>query len=295
MEKELFKASQKLNKLDFNISFEGISVNVFWFRAMIMHEGSIISRHRHSSFEFHVVKEGACRVILDDGEYIVNAGEMYITPPGVFHEQIVCPGADYVEYSLNFDIKEDVGISEEEKRICKIYKNMPFAIIYNTEELEMLFEMAYKKMKDMSIGYYNDLKHIILIIINTAAAAVSENSECSYEVPQKNDLTDLRFEKIDRYIKDNLTSRVKISDIAKIMYFSEKQIGRIVKKCTGRTAKDYILYLRHEKSKDYLKHSERSISDIAEIMGFSSVAHFVSDFKKREGYTPLVFRKSVKG
>ena len=294
MEQELFKASQKLNKLDFNISFEGISVSVFWFRAMILSENKIISRHRHSSFEFHAVKEGACRVILDDGEYIFNAGEMYITPPGVFHEQIVCPGTDYVEYSLNFDIREDVGISAEEKRICKIYKNMPFSVIYNTEEFEMLFEMAYKKMKDMRIGYYNDLKHIILLIINSAAAAISENSECSYEVPQKYDLTDLRFEKIDRYIKDNLTSRVKISDIAKIMYLSEKQIGRIVKKCTGRTAKEYILYLRHEKSKDYLKNSECSISDIAEIMGFSSVAHFVSDFEKREGYTPFVFRKSVK-
>lgn len=87
---------------------------------------------------------------------------------------------------------------------------------------------------------------------------------------------------------------MKISDIAKIMYLSEKQIGRIVKQCTGRTAKDYILYLRHEKAKDYLKYSEYSISDIAEMMGFSSVAHFVSDFEKREGYTPLVFRKNVK-
>ena len=78
------------------------------------------------------------------------------------------------------------------------------------------------------------------------------------------------------------------------MYLSEKQIGIIAKKCTGRTAKDYILYLRHEKSKDYLKNSECSISDIAEIMGFSSVAHFVSDFEKREGYTPSVFRKVAK-
>ena len=103
MEQELFKASQKLNKLDFNISFEGLSVSVFWFRAMILSENKIISRHRHSSFEFHAVKEGACRVILDGGEYIFNAGEMYIMPP-------------------------------------------------------------------------NDLKHIIFIIINSAAAAISENN-----------------------------------------------------------------------------------------------------------------------
>lgn len=73
------------------------------------------------------------------------------------------------------------------------------------------------------------------------------------------------------------------------MYLSEKQIGIIAKKCTGRTAKDYILYLRHEKSKDYLKCSELSISDIAELMGFSSVDILFLILKKEKVIHPSFF------
>ena len=58
-------------------------------------------------------------------------------------------------------------------------------------------------------------------------------------------------------------------------------------------AKEYILSLRHEKAKEYLKYSDLSISAISEKLGFSSVQYFVSFFQKREGYTPLIFRKNM--
>ena len=77
------------------------------------------------------------------------------------------------------------------------------------------------------------------------------------------------------------------------MYLSEKQINRIVKEEAGCSAKEYILRMKHEKAKEYLKYTVLSIGEIAEMLGFSSTAHFDAFFIKREGYTPLVFRKSI--
>lgn len=153
MDSMLIRASQKLAEYDFNITFDGININIFWFRAMSMKPGIIISRHRHSSFEFHVVKDGACRVILDDGEYTVHKGQMYITPPSVFHEQHSCGKKDYLEYCLNFDIKQNDNPDTEGQAVYSVYKNMPFTIADNSTDIEALFEMAFKEAAELRLGY----------------------------------------------------------------------------------------------------------------------------------------------
>lgn len=293
MDSILIPASQRLAEYDFNMTFDGININVLWFRAMSLKSGNIISRHRHSSFEFHVVKDGACRVILDDGECTVQKGQMYITPPSVFHEQQSCGSTDYLEYCINFDIKQDGTPDTEGQTVYSVYKNMPFTMADNSKNIEELFELAFKKAAEPRLGSYSDIKHLIFMIINAAAETASPKSEVSHNSVKKNDSNALRFKKIERYIIDNLSACVKVSDIAKIMFLSEKQIGRIIKYYTGKSAKEYILSLRHEKAKEYLKYSDLSISAISEKLSFSSVQYFVSFFLKREGYTPLIFRKNM--
>lgn len=293
MDSMLIRASQKLAEYDFNITFDGININVFWFRAMSMKPGIIISRHRHSSFEFHVVKDGACRVILDDGECTVHKGQMYITPPSVFHEQHSCGKKDYLEYCLNFDIKQNDNPDTEGQAVYSVYKNMPFTIADNSTDIEELFEMAFKEAAELRLGYYSNIKHLVFLIINSAAAAAAPDVESIRHEAEKSNFNNFRFKKIERYIIDNLSANVKIGDIAKIMFLSEKQVGRIIKYYTDKSTKEYILSLKHEKAKEYLKYSDLSVSAVAELLGFSSVQYFVSFFHKREGYTPLIFRKNM--
>lgn len=293
MENNLVKASKKLAELDFNMSFGGIEVNVFWFRAMCLCTGDVIQRHSHSSYEFHIVKSGACRVVLDDGEYDVKSGEMYITPPGIFHKQVSCGDTDYVEYCLNCDIKKNEFATAEDLLIYNTYKNMTFAISENGKPTELLFEKAFGQAINTPFAYYKNIQHIIFLIINSVASAISPSDGSKYDVTEKSDFNLARFKEIKRYIIDNLSVTVKVSEIAKIMYLSEKQIGRIIKQYTDKSTKEYILSLKHEKAKEYLKYSENSVSTIAEKLGFSSVQAFVTFFSKREGYTPYVFRKNV--
>lgn len=293
MKEKYISASKKLSELDFNLSYDGISVKVYWFRVMQMKPGDIVFRHTHSSCEFHIVKEGSCTVVTDDGEYEMSAGMTYITPPGVFHEQI-CGADGYAEYCLNCGIDRADGGGTEAERVVCFYRDIPFTVIKDTKRMENLFELALNEADEMCVGYYSGISHIIFLIVTLTAAHQLGSEEGEHSGHKKPSYDFVRFERIKRYIDDNICTGVRVSDIAQLMFLSEKQISRIIKHCCGYSAKEYILSRRHEKAKEFLKYTDKSISEIAEQLGFSSVQYFVCAFERREGETPLKFRKSVR-
>lgn len=293
MKEKYISASKKLSELDFNLSYDGISVNVYWFRAMQMTPGAVVSRHTHSSCEFHIVTEGSCMVITDEGSYEVSAGMTYITPPGVFHEQI-CGADGYTEYCLNCAIGRADGNDTEAERIACFYRDIPFTVIENTQRLEKLFELALDEATELCVGYYSGISHIIFLIVNLVAAHQLGKQEDGHDGHIKPSYDFVRFERIKRYIDDNICTTIRVGDIARLLFLSEKQINRIIKRCCGCSAREYILSRRHEKAKEFLKYTDKSISEIAEQMEFSSVQYFVHAFEQKEGEPPLQFRKSVR-
>ena len=61
---------------------------------------------------------------------------------------------------------------------------------------------------------------------------------------------------------------------------------------TGITLEQYIIKQKIEKVKEYLFYDELSVKEIAFKMGYSSVAHLSSQFKKMTGLTPTEFKES---
>jgi len=59
----------------------------------------------------------------------------------------------------------------------------------------------------------------------------------------------------------------------------------------GITIEQYIILQKIERVKEFLKYGEISLSEISYMMGYSSVAHLSSQFKKTTGMTPSEFKK----
>ncbi|SMD32343.1 AraC-type DNA-binding protein [Reichenbachiella faecimaris] len=58
----------------------------------------------------------------------------------------------------------------------------------------------------------------------------------------------------------------------------------------GITLEQFIIRQKVEKVKEYLIYNQLSIKEIAYKLGYSSVAHLSSQFKKTTGMTPTVFK-----
>ncbi len=69
-------------------------------------------------------------------------------------------------------------------------------------------------------------------------------------------------------------------------------LSRIFSAYTGTTIEKYVINQRIERVKELISYGELSISEIANHLGYSSVQHLSTQFKKIVGQTPSQFLKS---
>ncbi len=69
-------------------------------------------------------------------------------------------------------------------------------------------------------------------------------------------------------------------------------LSQLFSSVTGLSLEQYIIRQKIEKVKEYLFYDELSVKEIAYKMGYSSVAHLSSQFKKVTGLTPTEFKEN---
>jgi len=95
-----------------------------------------------------------------------------------------------------------------------------------------------------------------------------------------------------RYIADNLSSKLSLDDVAQASFFSPYHFHRIFHGIVGETVNDFIIRKRMELAANRIVcKNHLSITEIAEMGGYSSSANFSKAFKLYFGITPGQLRK----
>lgn len=81
--------------------------------------------------------------------------------------------------------------------------------------------------------------------------------------------------------------------LADKLHYDYTYLSNLFSEVEGTTIEKYYIAQRIEKVKELLVYDELSLSEIADKLGYSSVAYLSSQFKKVTGLTPT-FYKSVK-
>lgn len=92
-----------------------------------------------------------------------------------------------------------------------------------------------------------------------------------------------------QYKSDKLKFRLP-KEYAEKMFVHVNYLNRCVKKVTGKTTSQHIFERIGTEAKILLKHTDWTISDISETLGFDDLAHFNKFFKKQTGINPTSFR-----
>lgn len=105
-----------------------------------------------------------------------------------------------------------------------------------------------------------------------------------------------QFEKeLNQYFSKNLHAELGLPSIkffADKIHLSTHYLSDLLKKETGRSAKDHINDFVIDKAKNLLLGTNESISEIAYNLGFNYPHYFTRLFKSKTGITPLEYRSS---
>ena len=96
--------------------------------------------------------------------------------------------------------------------------------------------------------------------------------------------------RIKQYIEDNYDKKLTLKEMADNFSLNASYLSAYFKKNTGVNLFEYILKVRMDKAKNFLKYSDEQVTIIAENIGFQDYRYFCKTFKKETGVTPLQFR-----
>jgi YesN/AraC family two-component response regulator len=81
--------------------------------------------------------------------------------------------------------------------------------------------------------------------------------------------------------------------LAEEMHYEYNYLSNLFSSVEGITLEQYIIKQKIEKAKELLFYDELNLSEIANKLGYSSVAHLSAQFKKITGLTPTDLKKSL--
>jgi AraC family transcriptional regulator len=123
-------------------------------------------------------------------------------------------------------------------------------------------------------------------------------------------LISLGFERIDdrkarliEAIKNKIINMIHYTDkvdtkfnwssvLSEEMHYEYNYLSNLFSSVEGITLEQYIIRQKIEKVKELLFYDELNLSEIANKLGYSSVAHLSGQFKKITGFTPSEMKKS---
>ena len=85
--------------------------------------------------------------------------------------------------------------------------------------------------------------------------------------------------------------KTKLSDyLSERLFHDYTYLSNLFSSVEGVTIEHFFINQRIEKVKEYLVYDEMTLTEIAYLMGYSSVAHLSRQFKKQTGQTPSHFK-----
>lgn len=98
---------------------------------------------------------------------------------------------------------------------------------------------------------------------------------------------------VQRYIRENLDSKLTLNDAAKTFNVSTSYLSRLFSSYGSDSFVEYVTNCKIGKAKQLMLHSDKKIYEISDELGYESAFYFSRVFKKVTGCTPRDFMQQA--
>lgn len=102
-----------------------------------------------------------------------------------------------------------------------------------------------------------------------------------------------RVEEVRAYLEANITRDVDMVSVAREVALSPFYLTRIFTAQYGVPPYRYLIRLRIEYARELLRDSMLTVTQICHRVGFNSLSHFITTFRRHVGVSPTQYRRMV--
>src|SRR6202035_4357111 len=91
------------------------------------------------------------------------------------------------------------------------------------------------------------------------------------------------------YIRGHLAEPLTVADLAERACLSPSAFAHLFRDVSGMSPYQFIKSLRLDRARDLLVCENMNVSEVARSVGYSSLSHFINEFKRHFGVTPRAY------
>lgn len=243
-------------------------------------------------------QEGRIEFEYKNGEYLYLAsGDLSIQKNTENIRHRYCPLSHYHGVSVAIDmnrvprcfscILDDVFVSPEELEM-KFCSEKPYSIMRENISIEHIFSELYSVPENIRKGYHK-VKVLELLLFLSGLEYEGESEERRYF--SRSQVTAAKEAK--KYLLAHLDEHITITELADMLGISSTSLKICFKGVYGDTINGYITNCKMQKAASLLKNTDKSVLEIAGIVGYNNGSKFAGAFRRVMNKSPNEYRKSL--
>ncbi len=274
-----------------------ISLHYFEFPKTYLFEGE-----SHDFWELVYVDRGEVLLTADDKVYTVNKGEMLFHKPGQFHAVesngrspcnliVIC----FVSKSPSMHFFEDKIFLLDDRKRALLSQIMAEGKNSFDSPLD---DPGLKKLTRRRESPFGAEQLLKLSLESLLIHFVRGDSMISRKERLTASMRDTQEDRLAKaalsYLEENLHGSVTLDEAAGRLHVGKSYLKRLFRERTGGSLIDTFIRMKIEEAKRLIREESYNVTQIAELLGFSSVHYFSRSFKRVTGMTPSEYALSIK-
>ncbi len=253
--------------------------------------------HSHAFDELVIITRGAAMHVIGAQAFPVRSGDVFVITQHHEHEYrdmhrlalaniLFDPGA----LNMNeWDIRALPGFHAlfSLEPAFRAQHNFDSRLQLSDQQLQQVNEMIHeltRETEQRNPGYRVMAKGLFMQLAVFLSRAYSAG-------PTAESVDLLRIGDAIAHIEASYAQKITLDELARKSHLSKRHFSRVFHACIGRSPIDHLMLVRVQKAAERLKHTNRTITDIAFDCGFSDSNYLTRCFRKTIGLTPGQYRK----
>jgi len=239
--------------------------------------------HTHNHTELFFIVSGKGQFLIQDQMFPVDVNKLVIINPNILHTEVSL-NAQPLEYIV-------LGISGIELATSE-NSNDQFCILdpFESVEISSCLRNILREMELKNTGYEDICQAYMEILI----IRLMRNTALTVQVEPQVTSGNRQCAAIKRYIDLHFKEPLTLEQLSEEAHMNKYYLSHAFKREYGVSPINYLISRRIDESKYLLAETDLSMSQIAQLLGFSSLSYFSQVFRKAHGSSPMEFRQNSK-
>ena len=236
--------------------------------------------HTHGCAELFYVVSGRGQFHLPDGLMPVDQDDLVVVSPQVEHTEVSLNATPLEYIVLGVDGMDFVTDAMGEKRYGV------FNFHSSREDILFILRKMLQEIEEKQQGYELICQDLLEIFLTR----LMRNVEFSF-TPSSSHRSSKECANVKRYIDAHFKENLSLDALATLVHVNKYYLVHSFSKEYGISPINYLIERRIQESCFLLEGTNHSLSQISQMLGFSSPSYFSQSFRRMQGMNPMEYRK----